>query len=185
MRLNDKIAEILKQHPEGEQFFNALDAMVRGDLDILDAFMSFVYSRLPDPKKYSLVLTGQFGNAIMGIYGLQLFEKFADVIPVEGGLRNGKKPVIFRQRLKTSKFIMLDDSFYSGTTRDAIECSLSGLDRNANIEKTFVIYDGSKNKSDRVLSMFRYYDHFDCPVILEDIPNSESPFEPTGFDDLC
>ena len=31
--LNDKIAEILKQHPEGEDFFDTFDAMVRGDLD--------------------------------------------------------------------------------------------------------------------------------------------------------
>ena len=34
-RLNEKIAEILRQHPEGEPFFDALDAMIRGDQNIL------------------------------------------------------------------------------------------------------------------------------------------------------
>ena len=45
-RLNEKIAEILRQHPEGEPFFDALDAMIRGDQDILKAFMNFVYSKI-------------------------------------------------------------------------------------------------------------------------------------------
>lgn len=36
MNTNDKIIEILKQHPEGgETFFNALDLTLRSDFDIL------------------------------------------------------------------------------------------------------------------------------------------------------
>lgn len=37
MNTNDKIIELLKQHPEGGEtfFFNALDLMLRSDFDIL------------------------------------------------------------------------------------------------------------------------------------------------------
>lgn len=160
MKLNYKIAEILKQHKDGEEFFDALDAMVRGDTDILDTFMNFVYSKIWDTSEYSLILSGQFGNAIMGIYGAKLFKDFSDVILVEGGLRFGKTPIIFRQNFINNKFIMLDDSFYSGTTRDSIERSLKMIDSQAEIVKTFVIYDGSKVKKNNIYSMFRYYDHY-------------------------
>ena len=73
MKLNYKIAEILKQHEGGEEFFDALDAMVRGDMDILHTFLNFVYSEIGDTGEYSLILSGQFGNALMGIYGAKLF----------------------------------------------------------------------------------------------------------------
>lgn len=160
MKLNYKIAEILKQHEGGEEFFDALDAMVRGDTDILDTFLNFVYSKIWDTNEYSIILSGQFGNAIMGIYGAKLFKDFSDVILVEGGLRSSKTPIIFRQNFINNKFIMLDDSFYSGTTRDSIERSLKMIDSQAEIVKTFVIYDGSKVKKNNIYSMFRYYDHY-------------------------
>lgn len=160
MKLNYKIAEILKQHEGGEEFFDALDAMVRGDMDILHTFLDFVYSELGDTKEYSLILSGQFGNALMSIYGTNLFKDFSDVILVEGGLRSGKTPTIFRQNFTETKFILLDDSFYSGTTKDAIERALKMVDSQARIVKTFVIYDGSKVKKNNIFSMFRYYDHY-------------------------
>lgn len=160
MKLNYKIAEILKQHEGGEEFFDALDAMVRGDMDILHTFLNFVYSEIGDTREYSLILSGQFGNALMGIYGTNLFEDFSDVILVEGGLRSGKTPIIFKQNFTKTKFILLDDSFYSGTTKDAIERALKMIDSQARIVKTFVIYDGSKVKKNNIYSMFRYYDHY-------------------------
>ena len=160
MKLNYKIAEILKQHEGGEEFFDALDTMVRGDMDILHTFLNFVYSELEHTREYSLILSGQFGNAIMSIYGVKLFNDFSDVILVEGGLRSGKIPTIFRQNFTKTKFILLDDSFYSGTTKDAIERSLKMVDSQAGIVKTFVIYDGSKIKKNNLYSMFRYYDHY-------------------------
>ena len=160
MKLNYKIAEILKQHEGGEEFFDALDAMVRGDMDILHTFLNFVYSEIGDTGEYSLILSGQFGNALMSIYGAKLFEDFSSVILVEGGLRSGKTPTIFRQTFVNTKFIMLDDSFYSGTTKDAIERALKMIDSQARIVKTFVIYDGSKVKKNNIFSMFRYYDHY-------------------------
>lgn len=39
MTLNEKIGIILKQHKEGEEFFNALDFMIKGDRSILEDFL--------------------------------------------------------------------------------------------------------------------------------------------------
>lgn len=41
MTLNEKIGVILKQHKEGEEFFNALDFIIKGDISILGDFLSF------------------------------------------------------------------------------------------------------------------------------------------------
>ena len=156
-RLNEKIAEILKQHPEGEDFFDALDAMVRGDLDILRAFLDFVGNNLDDYDKYTLILTGQFGIAMMNIFGDKLLDNFTDVILINGGIRKGEEPIIYREKLKSPRCIMFDDSFYSGITRDLIEGKLRTFNSQAKIEKTFVIYDGSVKAQKNVFSMFRYH----------------------------
>jgi len=156
-RLNEKIAEILRQHPEGEPFFNALDAMIRGDQNILEAFMNFVYSKV-EGKRFGVILSGNFGNAIFSAYGLDLYQNFSDVILVSGGLRRGEIPVIFKERLGATDYIFLDDSFYSGTTRNSIASVLGSL--NGRIVKTFVIYDGAKVRQKDVLSMFRYFDKY-------------------------
>ena len=156
-RLNEKIAEILRQHPEGEPFFDALDAMIRGDQNILEAFMNFVYNKL-DNRQYGVILSGNFGNAIFSAYGLRLYEDFSDVILVNGGIRKGETPIIFKDKLETTNYVFLDDSFYSGTTRNAIASVLGSL--NGRIVKTFVIYDGAKVRQRDVLSMFRYFDKY-------------------------
>lgn len=165
-RLNEKIAEILRQHPEGEPFFDALDAMIRGDQDILEAFMNFVNSKT-EGRRFGIVLSGNFGNAIFSAYGLSLYQNFSDVILVSGGLRKGEIPVIFKEKLETTDYIFLDDSFYSGTTRNSIASALGSL--NGRIVKTFVIYDGAKVRQKDVFSMFRYFDKYPETTDLLDI----------------
>lgn len=155
--LNKKIIETLKQHPEGEAFFDALDAMVRGDMDILSAFVSFTESRVFDPIDKTLILTGQFGIALMDIYGDKLRKMFGDVILINGGIRTGQEPIIYRESLKSPKCIMFDDSFYSGTTRNKIEGKLKMIHSGARIIETYVVYDGSLIRDENVFSMFRYH----------------------------
>ena len=156
-RLNIKIAEILKQHPEGEDFFDALDAMLRGDMDILTQFLLFSEITIGDTMSKTLILTGQFGIALMNIYGEKLRESYGEVILVNGGIRTGVEPIIYLEDLKFPKCVMLDDSFYSGTTRNKIEAKLRSIHSGARIEKTIVVYDGSPNKQPEVYSMFRYH----------------------------
>ena len=168
-RLNEKIAEILKQHPEGEDFFDALDAMLRGDMDILTQFLTFAENKIFSPETKTLILTGQFGIALMNICGEKLCKMFKDVILINGGIRTGAEPIIYRESLTSPHCVMFDDSFYSGTTRDKIQAKLKLIHSGANIGTTIVIYDGSINVQHNVYSMFRY--HSEKPLWQNDLAN--------------
>lgn len=86
MTLNEKIGVILKQHKEGEEFFNALDFMI----------------------------------------------------------------------LLCKNWIFIDDSYYLGRTRAGISVALRKIRPDASIFETYVIYDGSMGRADKVKSMYRY-----------------------------
>ena len=102
MTLNEKIGVILKQHKEGEEFFNALDFMIKGDRSILEDFLSFFMNdagrnlELPDT---GLIVSGGFGNAIMTMYGDRLTKTFREVIVTNSGIRLGNEAIIFKDKL--------------------------------------------------------------------------------------
>lgn len=102
MILNEKIGVILKQHKEGEEFFNTLDFMIKGDRSIFEDFLSFFMNdagrnlELPDT---GLIVSGGFGNAIMTMYGNRLIETFREVIVINGGIRLGNEALIFKDKL--------------------------------------------------------------------------------------
>lgn len=79
MTLNEKIGVILRQHKEGEEFFNALDFMIKGDRSILEDFLHFFMNdagRTLELTNTGLIVSGGFGNAIMTMYGDRLTETF-------------------------------------------------------------------------------------------------------------
>lgn len=159
---NEKISKILKEHGGGKAFFDALDAMVRGDSEILEQFTSFLKSRV-NPNTYSLILSGRFGRALMNNAGRELYEHFNEIVLLNGNLRSGEKPEGYINSFKDYKYIFADDSFYSGATRNAANtyikstCSLGGF-AEPGIKQTVVIYDGSKERDNFVFSLFRYHE---------------------------
>lgn len=67
MTLNEKIGIILRQHKEGEEFFSALDFMIKGDRSILEDFLSFFMNDAGKKLNLSdtgLIVSGGFGNAM-------------------------------------------------------------------------------------------------------------------------
>lgn len=173
MTTNEKIVEILKSHPEGgEKFFNALDFMIRSDKTIIEDFLKFVFSEyksmlMPSTNilDVGFVLTGQFGQVLMTNYAKELGAISKDIILVEGGLRNGTIPTIAKDKFNTKNFIVLDDSYYSGRTVEAINNALKLAGSSMITPKSYllgaiVIYDGAKKdeKKHKVLSLFRYYE---------------------------
>ena len=97
MTLNEKIGVILKQHKEGEEFFNVLNFMIKGDRSILEDSLSFFMNdagrnlELPDT---GLIVSGGFGNAIMTMYGDRWTETFREVIVTNGGIRLGNEALM-------------------------------------------------------------------------------------------
>ncbi|MBQ7431617.1 MAG: hypothetical protein IJV29_18495 [Butyrivibrio sp.] len=177
MTTNEKIIEILKRHPEGgEKFSMLLTLMLRSDQSIGQAFVDwvcnydFMYMQVPvvgadyttqlsmNSQGIGVVVTGRFGHYLMSNFAKQLTKTFGDIIVVNGGIREGEQPEIFKTSLiPYSYYILLDDSYYSGTTANSIAKALQRIDPNACLVQAFVVYDGSKENKNLVKSMFRYY----------------------------
>lgn len=160
MSINSQIIRILKDHPEGgEKFFDALDYTLRGDMSIIDSFLDFVERRIGTAKAYSVVLTGEFGRTLINNKINWLAKHFSDILLVNGGIRKGAEVQLDCLPIKRG-LVFIDDSFYSGTTRDSI---LDAINAQSSSSRewaySFVIYDGSKLSPDdtRVKSMYRYY----------------------------
>lgn len=159
MTLNEKIGIILKQHKEGEEFFNALDFMIKGDRSILGDFLLFFMNDAGKKLNLSdtgLIVSGGFGNAIMTMYGDSLTENFREVVVTNGGIRLGNEALIFKDKLLCKNWIFIDDSYYLGRTRAGISVALRKIRPDASLCETYVIYDGSMGRADKVKSMYRY-----------------------------
>ena len=161
MTLNEKIGNILKRHPEGKEFFDALDYTIRSDRNILKEFWLFafdeVFSTGDNNQTYNLIISGRFANALMTHFAFECTRNFNKVIITNGNLRNGELPEIYISTINSKPFIFLDDSFYSGKTRDTLEKALQEINPNSKIIKTIVVYDGSIIPQSNVKSMFRYH----------------------------
>jgi hypothetical protein len=159
MTLNEKIGVILRQYKEGEEFFNALDFMIKGDRSTLEDFLHFFMNdagRTLELANTGLIVSGGFGNAIMTMYGDRLTETFKEVIVTNGGIRLGNEAAIFKDKLLCKNWIFIDDSYYLGRTRAGISVALRTIRPDASICETYVIYDGSMGRADKVKSMYRY-----------------------------
>lgn len=159
MTLNEKIGVILKQHKEGEEFFNALDFMIKGDRSILEDFLSFFMNDAGKKLNLSdigLIVSGGFGNAVMTMYGERLTDVFGEVIVTNGGIRTGKEALIFKDKLSCRNWVFIDDSYYLGRTKVGIEKALKAIRPDASVWETYVIYDGSMGRAGKVKSLYRY-----------------------------
>lgn len=165
--LDKKVEEILKNHPSGEDFFNHLDDMIRGHRSIIDAawdkLIQWCYDEhlwinrgIPTFGWNGLILTGAFGRAVFNYMPGELRKTFEQVILVNGGLRQEDvEAQILVDKIDIDDFILFDDSFYSGTTRDKIEKALKKERQGCKIIHTMCIYDGSKDPN--VTSLYKYY----------------------------
>lgn len=162
--LNKKIVTLLKKHPEGgENFFNALDFMIRNDRNILEQYMNFITElkqKVGTNTRLGAVVSGAFGRALLSNYYYRLGNLFQfNIIVTNGGIRTGESVEIYRDDFGScDKFVLLDDSIYSGTTYKAIQDALPSYTK---MWGAWVIYDGSKlpKESDiDIRALFRYYE---------------------------
>lgn len=165
--LDKKVEEILKNHPSGEDFFNHLDDMIRGHKSIIDAawdkLVQWCYDEhlwinrgIPTFGWNGLILTGAFGRAVFNYMPYELRRTFKQVILVNGGLRQEDiEAQILVDKIDIDDFILFDDSFYSGTTRNKIEEALKKERQGCKIIHTVCIYDGGKDNN--VTSLYKYY----------------------------
>lgn len=142
------------EHQGGERFFNSLDAMIRND----NILISMMISQVMKNEKFDFILvSGNFGRFFKKYCLFHLPTLYRKVIVVNGGQRKGNGVYTDYSNFKVSgkKIVFIDDSFYSGKTRNVIKESLE--QNGATLLKTYVFYDGSKVVDNDVVSFYRYY----------------------------
>ena len=141
--------------------------MIRGHKSIIDAawdkLVQWCYDEhlwinrgIPTFGWNGLILTGAFGRAVFNYMPYELRRTFKQVILVNGGLRQEDiEAQILVDKIDIDDFILFDDSFYSGTTRNKIEKALKKERQGCKIIHTVCIYDGGKDNN--VTSLYKYY----------------------------
>jgi len=160
--INGMIDRLLKEHIGGEIFFDNLDESVRNNShNILDLMCERVEDMIRKLDTDIVIVSGSFGR-VFSTYVSEHFGRYPwNMIPivcVEGGLRKGNRVMNFGELLECpdGNYLFVDDSFYSGKTRDVISEKINEYD--GTLVKTMVFYDGSINKDDTVESFYRYHD---------------------------
>lgn len=168
----------LKSHKGGDIYFNKIDSVLKltKNIDVIKEVFNQIKA---DNKNFNIVLTGGFGDWILSLIKKRILNVDGNVVMISGSLRGtnnklgkiskGKDIEILYKKfdIENQEFILFDDSFYSGSTKDAIEKYLRKF--NSNIVKTYVLYDGNDEKNPKIKSLYRYYDYHKGTIQKVDI----------------
>lgn len=151
---------LLKVHPEGEKFFDALDKYIR------EIATDKVYGALFKlAGNNALLLSGGFGYKVADdIDSGKLPRK--DYILFRGGIRGGAEPQVVRDRmsLNSASVMFMDDTIYGGKTFKKIRAFVIGNRRSTrhwlDVRGVVCVYDGCPVDRSNVHSIFRYYDFY-------------------------
>jgi hypothetical protein len=152
--LEKVVRDCILQHEGGEPFFDALDEGIRKNHQIIKDIYKLACEKLFDEEDCSIVVSGKFGNIFKEVVDNK---KNHNIICIEGGLRFEILPDIQHasELLNNKKVVFIDDSFYSGKTRDKVVEAV--VSNNGIYVGTVVVYDGSVINQPDVNYLFRYH----------------------------
>lgn len=137
-----------------EAYFSALDAeLVKPEnLDIVLGLFT--------PETKNVVVSGRFGRFVDFLYRVGGI-RFDSLLIFNGSIRKGDPPILqHAYRLQTGGepvgYTFIDDSFYLGRTADGIDAILRST-YNGYIKDIRVAYDGSQDRRDNLVSLYRYH----------------------------
>ena len=109
-----------------------------------------------------IATSGEFGDSLYKLWKSNKF-KCKGMVVFNGKLLTHNKDVTgyypSNFDLNNKQFVYVDDSYFSGITAKKIDDYLQKT--YSSIKSISVIYDGSKVKSKKVNSFFRYYDELE------------------------
>lgn len=156
------IEYLLETYVGGVPFFDKLDESIRNQEFWRGVFLPAIHDLMGyEMYDYYLIFSGGFARWKINSSILNGVCPHNYII-VNGGMRDKDAEVdnlsYLEHILHGRKCLFVDDSFYSGGTRDKIKnevIRLGGI-----FVGTYVAYDGSQVKEDDVHSLYRYYDHY-------------------------
>lgn len=157
----------LKVISGGEEYFDEIDRIVKlpKNLDIVQDVFDQI--RKEQGNDFNLILTGGFGDWILSLIKKGKLKVPGNVVSTNGSIRGkngklgkttkGKEVDIIHKRgeIDDQKFVLFDDSYYSGSTKKALEDYLKRY--NSEIYKTYVLYSGGK--PEEVTAPYHYYQY--------------------------
>ena len=154
------VNECLDKYKGGEGYFNELDGMIKNNETLMVLFLMYA---VQDSGVRNVILSGEIGLKYLKLKFENKIPDYINLMIVNGSLRNGKEITggimsnleVIPENLYDQQIIFIDDSFYSGKTHNKIETFLRS--RGSTIYRTYVFYDGSKEKYGNVYSLYRYY----------------------------
>lgn len=155
------VTECLTKHIGGENYFNELDGMIKNNEILLVLFLMYA---VQDSGVYNVILSGEIGIKYIQLQLKNKIPDYINLMAVNGGLRRGNDVVggiasncsLIPDDFDDDIVIFIDDSFYSGKTANKVKKFVNA--RNGEVVRTYVFYDGCKEKHDDVVSLYRYYD---------------------------
>ena len=159
-RMSQIVQKCIDSHGGGEEYFNELDDLIKNDEDFLMSYLTHI----SQSSVKNIIVSGGIGYKIASLkLKYSWFLDGYNIEYVNGSLRKGLPIQYSNWKLdsyKNQPFIFVDDSYYSGKTlrivKTYVEEVLGGY-----LQDSYVFYDGSVDNLDDVVSLYRYYDHFD------------------------
>lgn len=146
----EKVNECLQKWEGGEIFFDKLDEMLKFDKQILADFVYKVKTEIENTG-IQTIASGEIGLCMHNY-------KIPTDILVPGGLRNGNRILGMDDFIEPGKeYLFLDDSYFSGKTARIIQGEVERC--GGKFVGCYVIYDGSRVRTEDVKSIYRYYDY--------------------------
>lgn len=123
------VDELLKRFQGGEEFFDKLDEVIRlpKNVDIIQKLFDIIYKE--QGNNFNVIVSGKFGEWVKYLVDKSIIKINGNLILVKGSLRlkgtNLNKlsfskfiDVIYKKHsIDGQKYIFIDDSFYSGSTK--------------------------------------------------------------------
>jgi len=159
--LNNIVDSLIIEHIGGGKFFDALDKKIRKEEYVAELlFMATKEHHTSESKiriDMGIVCSGRFGMYVVNCFNRE--EMDISTIVVNGGLRANNTKVFdmtpYAEHIKGKEFYFLDDSIYSGTTRDKVYEAIRSM--GGTINNTYVVYDGMVEQDKTVHSLYRYH----------------------------
>lgn len=147
------VDQCLKKHGGGESYFDELDGLIKSDIELIVTYLKYAIDK---ENIHYVIVSGEIGLLLSKLVNKKIIPLNANLICMNGGLRKGKEPVGRNIPLCESfEAIFFDDSYYSGETVRAVKEYIRGY--GGSIVRNYVFYDGSPDKHENVVSLYRYY----------------------------
>lgn len=152
-KLDQLVKDLVLKYHGGRKFFDELDNSIKKILPndiIIDLLKG-------NPNEW-IVSSGEFGDIIYKLWKENKV-KCKGMVIFNGKINTYGLDVLSYYpsdfNLNNKEFIFVDDSLFSGNTYNKIDNYL--MKHNSKIKSVSVIYDGSRQKKEKVNSFFRYY----------------------------